>query len=264
MKITKLLTKLLFFGNGICLAIADGNSTGNYTDIDMQPSDADWWEIIWEKLECPDPVKFANETGLPLTCVGNAIPPWPICLFHSIPYFIEASISSASRCCNFDDLEECRCPMKDNPEWKVKMEDWCENIATCPRATPIKVDLVSEFWARDVLFPGSEADLSESEEDSDESCDCDILDVECINDCYDCGCESESEQNRLACVVQCYEDAEVVEKEASRSDSGCGFLNFECVNDYYDCGCEDEDNPRVCVLLCYYDETESWSWSEDE
>ncbi len=109
-------------------------------------------DMLWEKLECPDPVEYANATDIPLTCVANSIPPWPICLFHNITYFIASSVSSASRCCDPDRMDECRCPVKSHPQFVATMEDWCENIQTCPKDIAVLSELETDTWAKYMLI----------------------------------------------------------------------------------------------------------------
>jgi hypothetical protein len=101
------------------------------------------------KLKCPDPSLFveANPT-FPIECVTNAIPPWPICLLHSTEYFINASVSSAGRCCDFNNLTACKCPYKYYDMWQTKMGPWCEAITKCPvRIDAVDENLVTDFWA---------------------------------------------------------------------------------------------------------------------
>ena len=109
------------------------------------------YEVFYEishNWECPDPDVYANSTGIPLSCVENSIPPWPLCLFHNTTYFIQASVSSASRCCDFENLEACRCPFKNHEMWQAKMVDWCEEIATCPADITINDALATETWSK--------------------------------------------------------------------------------------------------------------------
>mmetsp|Transcript_9457 Transcript_9457/g.13893 ORF Transcript_9457/g.13893 Transcript_9457/m.13893 type:complete len:173 (+) Transcript_9457:76-594(+) len=101
---------------------------------------------FWSRFECDDPQDYADTYGVNITCAENSMPPWPICLFHNITYFIEASVSSASRCCNATDLEECRCPVKDHPLFAIHMAPWCDAIATCPVDTALKPELMSDAW----------------------------------------------------------------------------------------------------------------------
>eukprot|EP01083_Nonionella_stella_P062766 163191_1 len=107
----------------------------------------DVFDEISDRLECPDIYQFVEENpDYTIECVENSIPPWPLCLFHNITYFVAASVSSASRCCDFENLDECRCPLKNYDKWQMKMDNWCENIATCP--TEIRVDgtLSTDAW----------------------------------------------------------------------------------------------------------------------
>ena len=83
-----------------------------------------------------------------IECVEASIPPWPICLFHNVTYFVDSAISSASRCCDFGNLEECTCPVKFKKKWKVVMKQWCPKIATCPIPEGgVKFALVTETWS---------------------------------------------------------------------------------------------------------------------
>ena len=101
---------------------------------------------FWSRFKCGDPETYAETYNVPLTCIENSIPPWPICLFHNTTYFIQAALSSASRCCDSEDLEECRCPVKYHPKFALEMVPWCAAIATCPNNTALKPDLVSDAW----------------------------------------------------------------------------------------------------------------------
>ena len=102
------------------------NADGKYVSV------YDVFDEISDRLQCPDPVEFSEEYDIPLSCVESTIPPWPLCLLHNVTYFIEAAVSSASRCCDFENLDECRCPLKEKEQWQMAMEGWCEDIATCP------------------------------------------------------------------------------------------------------------------------------------
>jgi len=102
----------------------------------------DWWQ-------CPDPMEFVDmNPQYPIECVDNSIPPWPLCLFHDIEYFVNASVSSAGRCCDFNNLTECKCPYKGYSFWEEKMTPWCASIATCPGYNQTSSSsLVTDFWA---------------------------------------------------------------------------------------------------------------------
>jgi hypothetical protein len=104
---------------------------------------------FFERFHCPDPEDFVIENPLyKIECVEASIPPWPMCLFHDVDYFIDSAISSANRCCDPDDLEACRCPLKYDVRWRSKMAEWCPKIDEC--LTPdldIKTELVTEAWA---------------------------------------------------------------------------------------------------------------------
>mmetsp|Transcript_11129 Transcript_11129/g.14052 ORF Transcript_11129/g.14052 Transcript_11129/m.14052 type:complete len:102 (-) Transcript_11129:904-1209(-) len=63
-----------------------------------------------DRFRCDDPYDFVAEyEGYDFDCVDASIPPWPICLFHNVTYFIDAAVASASRCCDPENLDECRC-----------------------------------------------------------------------------------------------------------------------------------------------------------
>lgn len=63
-------------------------------------------------------------------CVDAIMPPWPICLFHSVDYWVENAIDSESRCCG-DDISECKCPHKDTAKFKERIEAYCEGVQKC-------------------------------------------------------------------------------------------------------------------------------------
>lgn len=93
----------------------------------------DFYDELSGRLACPSPEDFVAENPeFPLECVENSIPPWPLCLFHNVTYFIQGAVASADRCCDFENLDQCRCPFKFNPKWQEVMTDWCANIETCP------------------------------------------------------------------------------------------------------------------------------------
>lgn len=111
----------------------------------------DAFDEISERLECPDPVEFSEEYNITLSCVENSIPPWPLCLLHNVTYFIQASISSSNRCCDFTNLEACRCPFKEHPMFQEKMEGWCDNIETCPDLGPAPEALSTDSWVSQMM-----------------------------------------------------------------------------------------------------------------
>lgn len=82
------------------------------------------WSLAVDCFTCPTSDQYDPE------CLKNAIPPWPICLFHDVDYFVEKSKDGASRCCT-DDLTECRCPKKDTPQFLDQIEGWCQGIQKC-------------------------------------------------------------------------------------------------------------------------------------
>ena len=110
-----------------------------------------WFDEAWlpDALECPNATEFVSlNDDYTMECVENSIPPWPLCLFHNVTYFVNAAVSSASRCCDFDDLEDCRCPLKKHPHWQEVMGNWCEKIKTCPiDFDSVPKELESDFWS---------------------------------------------------------------------------------------------------------------------
>ena len=100
-------------------------------------------------IKCPDPTLFVEANpSFPIECVVNSVPPWPLCLLHSTEYFINASVSSAGRCCNFNNLTECKCPYKYYDLWQKKMLPWCEGVSKCPvHVDAVDNNLVTSFWA---------------------------------------------------------------------------------------------------------------------
>lgn len=135
----------------------------------------DFYDELSARLACPTPEDFVAENPeFPLECVENSIPPWPLCLFHNVTYFIQGAVASANRCCDFENLEECRCPFKYKPKWQEVMTDWCANIETCPTnitissATTSKVvDSVigTDVWSKFLLEDFVVASLEDGEED---------------------------------------------------------------------------------------------------
>jgi len=120
----------------------------------------DFYDELSGRLACPSPEDFVAENpDFPLECVENSIPPWPLCLFHNVTYFIQGAVASADRCCDFENLEACRCPFKYNPKWQEVMTDWCPNIETCPdsvilsSATKVAVDsmIATDVWSKFLL-----------------------------------------------------------------------------------------------------------------
>lgn len=107
-----------------------------------------------DSWECPDAKEFVEENPeYSLECVESSLPPWPLCLFHGVDYFVDAAISSASRCCDYQDNEECRCPFKEKMWWKNKMKGWCEDISSCTvseerRLASVDSKLETEFWTK--------------------------------------------------------------------------------------------------------------------
>ena len=119
----------------------------------------DLYDSFYDRFSCPDPVEFVAENpGYDIECVESSIPPWPICLFHNVTYFVDAAVSSASRCCDFDNLEECRCPLKYKEQWQDVMTEWCPKIAKCPVSEDgIKTALVTETWGQALMDKIEEA-----------------------------------------------------------------------------------------------------------
>ena len=63
-------------------------------------------------------------------CLRSAIPPWPICLFHSVDDFVDHAQDSATRCCG-DDISACRCPKKNTDKFLNDIGEWCRGVASC-------------------------------------------------------------------------------------------------------------------------------------
>mmetsp|Transcript_1301 Transcript_1301/g.2372 ORF Transcript_1301/g.2372 Transcript_1301/m.2372 type:complete len:200 (+) Transcript_1301:221-820(+) len=144
----------------------------------------DFYDDLSERLACPSPEDYVAENpDFPLECVENSIPPWPLCLFHNVTYFIQGAVASADRCCDFENLEACRCPFKNNQKWQEVMADWCANIETCPESvTPLSATKVSavdsiiatDVWSKFLLedfvesMTGLDIDGEESSDEGDE------------------------------------------------------------------------------------------------
>mmetsp|Transcript_1890 Transcript_1890/g.2619 ORF Transcript_1890/g.2619 Transcript_1890/m.2619 type:complete len:122 (+) Transcript_1890:123-488(+) len=77
-----------------------------------------------------------KDDSLPKPCQEAITPPWPICLFHSTDYFLAKSIKGYNRCCNPDDLSECRCPRKDTTSFQKHIGEWCEKVSSCIQSEP--------------------------------------------------------------------------------------------------------------------------------
>ncbi len=107
-----------------------------------------------DSWECPDVQEFVSENpDYSETCVESSIPPWPLCLFHGVKYFVDAAVASANRCCDFQSNEDCSCPLKNRRFWKRKMKNWCEDISSCPGSGDRRLDsidskLVTEAWTK--------------------------------------------------------------------------------------------------------------------
>lgn len=114
---------------------------------------ADLYDSFYDRFSCPDPVEFVMENSdYTIECVESSIPPWPICLFHNVTYFVDAAVASASRCCDFDNLEDCGCPLKYKEKWQDIMTDWCAKIESCPVPEGgIKTALVTETWGQALM-----------------------------------------------------------------------------------------------------------------
>lgn len=80
-------------------------------------------------LDC---LKCPSDDSLDPKCLINIIPPWPICLFYDLNYFLAKAVDGSSRCCG-DDISGCRCPKKDTDKFKDRIGDWCKGVATCPQ-----------------------------------------------------------------------------------------------------------------------------------
>jgi hypothetical protein len=106
---------------------------------------------------CPSPDDFiASNPEYTSNCVESSIPPYPLCLFHDVEYFVNSAIASASRCCgnmNDADYEQCKCPLKSQLWWQEKIIGWCEDILECPDSnmqTALRdggAQLETEVWA---------------------------------------------------------------------------------------------------------------------
>jgi hypothetical protein len=146
--------------------------------------DADPYESFFDRFYCTDPYDFVMQnTEYDIQCVSASIPPWPMCLFHDVPYFIDAALASASRCCDLENLDKCKCPFKTQQEFRDGMLEWCPKIETCKSSVEgdevnIKEDLVSDSWTQMAMvlptyvdkdsFHGKDSD-SEDEESEDDS-----------------------------------------------------------------------------------------------
>ncbi len=135
-------------------------------------SNAKLYDSFLDRFSCPDPEEFVQEySDYDIECVDASIPPWPMCLFHNVTYFIEASVASASRCCDFENLEMCRCPVKDTPTWLDVMGEWCPKIAKCPMPDgnmTMFSPLVSDAWTMNVMEGLMMGDFDEEDDMDDE------------------------------------------------------------------------------------------------
>uniref|UniRef100_A0A6V2FJ27 Uncharacterized protein n=1 Tax=Ditylum brightwellii TaxID=49249 RepID=A0A6V2FJ27_9STRA len=90
-------------------------------------------------MKCPTDDSYSPE------CLKSVIPPWPICLFHDVPTFVEHSEDAATRCCKEDgDLSECKCPHKDSEKFIDHIDEWCEGVAACSASFSFEEDMESE------------------------------------------------------------------------------------------------------------------------
>ena len=134
MKITSYLSTVLFIPHLIAFA------------------NAKIYDSFLDRFVCPTPEEFVEENpDYDFDCVDGSIPPWPICLFHNVTYFIDAAVASASRCCDFENLGECKCPFKNETMWRDIMMNWCPKIDKCPTPQGDVSQLVSEAWTMDVM-----------------------------------------------------------------------------------------------------------------
>lgn len=76
-------------------------------------------------FECP------TDDSYPQSCLDSAIPPWPICKFHTAESWVDSAKDSATRCCG-DDISECKCPKKDTQRFQDRIDEWCDAVLTCP------------------------------------------------------------------------------------------------------------------------------------
>jgi hypothetical protein len=129
---------------------------------------ADLYDSFFERFYCPDPVEFIQENpekNYTFECVDAAIPPWPMCLFHNVTYFIKAAKASASRCCDPMNMGECRCPFKYDQRFKDAMLEWCPKIDSCPDFDNIKdSELVTEAWSNMIIYNLEGIDPDEGDE----------------------------------------------------------------------------------------------------
>ena len=67
-------------------------------------------------------------------CLRSALPPWPICWFHSVDDFVDHARDSATRCCG-DDTSDCRCPKRKSAKFQDHIVAWCVGVASCGAGT---------------------------------------------------------------------------------------------------------------------------------
>ncbi len=129
----------------LCVILTIGSSftSGLFHDTSFLDRIDDW------QWECPSVDDYlVNNPDYTFECVDSSIPPYPLCLFHSVDYFVESAIASSDRCCNFSDLSECKCPLKNKWWWKMKMTSWCQDIASCPATEGNTTALETEVWTK--------------------------------------------------------------------------------------------------------------------
>ena len=83
-----------------------------------------WSNSVVSCFQCPTSDEYNQE------CLKSALPPWPICLFHDVEYFVSKAKDGATRCCT-GDLSECQCPKKDTPAFRETIESWCQGVQAC-------------------------------------------------------------------------------------------------------------------------------------
>uniref|UniRef100_A0A7S2H0G9 Extracellular membrane protein CFEM domain-containing protein n=1 Tax=Helicotheca tamesis TaxID=374047 RepID=A0A7S2H0G9_9STRA len=103
------------------------------------------WSSVknWVSLSCP--LKCPTDDSYSPECLKSALPPWPICLFHDVPTFVNHAIDSGTRCCKDDgDMSECKCPHKDEEKFKKYIGGWCDGVAACTTSSIKEEDVQLE------------------------------------------------------------------------------------------------------------------------
>ena len=143
--------------------------------VHAEREDADPYDSFFDRFYCTDPYDFVDQNKeYDIQCVTAATPPWPMCLFHDVPYFIDAALASASRCCDMDKLDMCKCPFKTEQAFRDGMLEWCPKIETCKGGAEgdeisIKEDLVTDAWTQMAMVSTYvDKDSLDSEDGDDE------------------------------------------------------------------------------------------------